>query len=78
MEVRNDLVCHGPHTYTYSVETRLRGRTKRKPQPGRLGLKDRRRGVGGAGYTFHPVLFRSMAAWPLAARHSTAEGHHAP
>jgi hypothetical protein len=37
MEVRNDLVCHGSHTYTYSVATRLSRADKEKAPT----LKDR-------------------------------------
>ena len=33
MEVRNDYVCHGLHTYTCFAATPLRGGPKRKPQP---------------------------------------------
>jgi hypothetical protein len=33
VEMRNDFVCHGLHTYTFTVAARLRGRAKRKPRP---------------------------------------------
>jgi hypothetical protein len=47
MEVRNDLVCHGWHTYTYLVATRLSLPNKEEaPALEDRGFQDRRRGVG--------------------------------
>jgi hypothetical protein len=63
MEVRNDLVCHGSHTYTYSVAT--------QPRPwGDRGLRTEGgvSGVAGvAGNTFYPVSLsrRRLGGWLL-------------
>jgi hypothetical protein len=68
MEVRNDLVCHGSHTYTYSVATRLSRPNKEKaPAWGDRGLRTEGGLSGFAGYTFCPVSLsrRRLGGWLL-------------
>jgi hypothetical protein len=63
MEVRNDFVSHGLHTYTYSGATRLRDRAKRKPRPGRPGLN----GLKAGGPKFSDAA-RGVPGEPLTGR----------